>query len=246
MSYLEFHLVLILPPIVLMAATLPRSLDEIGGWRARWALPLIAVIAFSYTTPWDNYLVANEVWWYGQNRVLATVGFVPVEEYLFFVLQPVLTGLFLFHVLSRWTSTPAPTSNASVWGGVAVFGALTLVGMGLLAAEWKPGWYMGLILSWAPPLIAGMWLYDGQTIWAYRRTLALAVGIPTFYLWIGDATAIGAGIWTISPSVTLGINPFGLPVEEATFFLMTNLLVVKGILLLLYGSHEAIGETVPS
>jgi len=93
MSYLVFHLVLILPPILLMAATLPSSLNDLGGWRARIALPLIALIALTYTTAWDNYLVARDVWWYGPGRVLATIGFVPVEEYLFFVLQPVLTGL---------------------------------------------------------------------------------------------------------------------------------------------------------
>ena len=121
MSYLEFHLYLILPPILLMAVSLPQTLYQIGGKRAQWALPLIAVVAFSYTTPWDNYLVANNVWWYGENRVLATIGYVPIEEYLFFVLQPILTGLFLFHVLSRWKAPPQPTSRASVWGGFLTF-----------------------------------------------------------------------------------------------------------------------------
>jgi lycopene cyclase domain-containing protein len=99
---------------------------------------------------------------------------------------------------------------------------------------------MGLILGWASPLLAGMWLYDGRTLWAHRRTLFIAVGGATVYLWIGDATAIASGIWTISERFTVGVSPFGLPIEEATFFLMTNLLVVKGILLLLYGSHDAI------
>jgi hypothetical protein len=60
------------------------------------------------------------------------------------------------------------------------------------------------------------------------------------YLWVADAAAIHLGIWTISSEFTLGLEPFGLPVEEATFFLMTNLLVVKGILLLLFGDHQAI------
>jgi lycopene cyclase domain-containing protein len=245
MSYLEFHLFLILPPILLMAFTLPQSLDQIGGWRARWGIPLIAAIAFTYTTPWDNYLVANEVWWYGPNRVLATIGHVPVEEYLFFILQPILTGLFLFQVLSRWSERPKATTSASVWGGFALFIGLAGLGTGLLASGWDPGLYMGLVLAWAAPLIAGMWLYDGQTLWARRRTLLVAVGAPTLYLWIGDATAIASGIWTISPTYTIGLSPFGLPIEEATFFLLTNLLVVKGLLLLLYGSHQAIGDAVP-
>lgn len=244
MSYLQFHLFLILPPILLMAITLPQRLKSIGGWRAQWALPLIAVIAFSYTTPWDNYLVANEVWWYGENRVLATIGYVPIEEYLFFVLQPVLTGLFLFQVLSRQKPRPVRTTLRSAWGGFFLFGLLALVGSGFLLSGWRQGFYMGLVLAWASPLLAGMWLYDGQTLWAYRRTLFIAVGGPTVYLWIGDAMAIASGIWTISPAFTIGIDPFGLPIEEATFFLLTNLLVVKGIMLLLYGSHEPLQGSI--
>lgn len=240
MSYLDFHLLFLLPPIVLMGATLPRSLNEMGGWRAQWALPLISLIALAYTTPWDNYLVAKEVWWYGSNRVLATIGFVPIEEYAFFVLQPILTGLFLFQFLARRNPSPKSASLVSAWTGFGTFAVLTVVGVSLVIADWTHGLYLGLVLAWASPLLAGMWLYDGETLWSYRSTLVYAVGIPTLYLWIADATALASEIWTISPTFTVGIAPFGLPLEEATFFLVTNLLVVKGILLLLYGSHESV------
>jgi lycopene cyclase domain len=69
--------------------------------RVDLAIPIVCLIAFTYTTPWDNYLVAQEVWWYGANRVVGTIGYVPVEEYMFFVLQPILTGLFLYQYLYR-------------------------------------------------------------------------------------------------------------------------------------------------
>lgn len=240
MSYLDFHLLFLLPPIALMAFTLPRPLSELGGWRAQWALPLITLIALTYTTPWDNYLVAREVWWYGPNRVLGTIGHVPIEEYVFFVLQPVLTGLFLFQYLSRSENHHRSAGSASSWIGFATFTVLTLTGIGMLVSDWPQGLYLGLVLSWASPVLAGMWLYDGQALWAHRTTLLYTVGIPTLYLWVADTIAIALNIWTISSSFTVGISPFGLPVEEATFFLMTNLLVVKGILLLLYGSHQTI------
>jgi lycopene cyclase domain-containing protein len=89
-----------------------------------------------------------------------------------------------------------------------------------------------------------MWLYDGKTLWAYRHVLGPAVALSTLYLWMADAIAIRNQIWTISDAYTFGIEPFGLPIEEATFFLMTNLLVVQGLLLLFYGSHQAVPETV--
>jgi len=242
MSYLAFHFAFLLPAIALLWVTLPRPLAHVGGWRAQAAIPLLSTIAFTYTTPWDNYLVAREVWWYGPERVVATIGHVPVEEYAFFLLQPILTGLFLYHVLGR-IDVPrpgVPESSAPALFGAAFWGGISVLGFGVLVIDWTAGFYMALILAWAAPILAGMWLYDGGMLWTMRRTVTIATGIPTVYLWIADATAIHLGIWTISPEFTLGIDPFGLPVEEATFFLMTNLLVVKGILLLLFGNHQAI------
>jgi lycopene cyclase domain-containing protein len=251
MSYLTFHFVFTLPAILVLGLTQPRPLAGIDDVRARWAIPLICVIAFSYTTPWDNYLVANEIWWYGPNRVWATWGYVPIEEYMFFVLQPILTGLFLYHYLGRWhpyadfqpvrttvgfrPSTTAWTSASILprLSGLVFFGGLGLLGAYLITSGWDPGLYMGLILAWACPVLAGMWLYDGPRLWRERRTIFVGTGLPTLYLWIADATAIHLGIWTISDQYSLGFDPFGLPVEEATFFLVTNLLVVQGILLFL-------------
>lgn len=232
MTYLSFHLTFILPPILLMGATLPR-VEILRGPRAKIAIPLISLVALSYTIPWDNYLVARSVWWYGPDQVLFTIGFVPIEEYLFFILQPVLTGLFLFQYLGRWDRGRDSTFPASAWLGFSVFLALAVAGAVLLFIDWPSGVYMGLVLAWACPLIAGMWLYGGPALWARRTLLLHTVGFPTLYLWVADATAINTGIWTISSKYTLGLTFFGLPLEEATFFLMTNLLIVKGILLLL-------------
>lgn len=246
MTYLTFHFVFLIPLILLLGATLPRPLAGVGGIRATIAIPVLCVIAFSYTTPWDNYLVAREVWWYGPERVIATIGYVPIEEYMFFVLQPILTGLFLYHVLGRWKPSSQSAGYGAHAAGGLVFGVITVAAFAVLLSGWEPGLYMSLILSWACPVLAGMWIYDGRTLWRERGSLFLGAGIPTLYLWVADATAIHLDIWTISPRYTIGLNPFGLPVEEATFFLMTNLLVVKGILLFLYGDHDPLADVPPS
>ena len=91
MSYLAFLLVFIVPPLLVLAWTQRRRLRAIHP-RARRFLVLMAVIALVYTTPWDNYLIWRGVWSYGGDRVVGTIGYVPVEEYLFFLLQPLLTG----------------------------------------------------------------------------------------------------------------------------------------------------------
>lgn len=240
MSYLLFHFLLILPPIAVMGATMPYSLLQIGGRRAQVSLPLMTVVALSYTTPWDNYLVARKVWWYGSERVLGTIGYVPLEEYLFFLLQPILTGLFLFQYLARCGRPVKKHRSAPAWIGALIFSILSGIGLFLLMNGSNSGLYMGLVLVWACPLLAGMWLYRGERLWRHRMTMLYTVAVPTVYLWIADAIAITTGIWTISDQYTLDVELFNVPIEEATFFLVTNLLVVKGLLLLIdpHSSHK--------
>lgn len=257
MTYMQFHFIFTIPPILLLLALAPRIRPYLGtrGFTGVLAVP---VIAFLYTTPWDNYLVWRGIWWYGEDRVVGTIGYVPIEEYMFFILQPILTGLFTLHVLARREGAVAEAVGRGARRGVSgdaklrtipglrlepapahptrvrILGALpwlllTAVGVGLLFTT--PGLYMGLILAWAPPVVAAMWLYMGPALWRHVHVLGLGVGIPTLWLWVADTLAIRWGIWMISPEYTFGINPFGLPIEEATFFLVTNVLSAVGVLL---------------
>jgi lycopene cyclase domain-containing protein len=73
------------------------------------------VIAVVYTTPWDNYLVATGVWWYDPQLVTGLVlGWVPIEEYTFFIVQPILAGLWLL-MLMRYL--PAGEQGSGGAGG---------------------------------------------------------------------------------------------------------------------------------
>ena len=243
MTYLQFHLVFLFPPLLAMAFMGGRIRPRIG---ARGWLPLVAVglIAFVYTTPWDNYLVYREIWWYGPDRVMGTIGYVPVEEYLFFLLQPFLTGLFTFHVLARLPGAealglrtipglrlePSPEHPERIrWLGALPW--VLLAAAGAVGLTTESGLYMGLILAWAAPVVGIMWLYMGPRLWRMIHVMGLAVAVPTLYLWVADTVAIGNGIWEISERYTLGPRPLGLPLEEAAFFLITNVLVVVGVLL---------------
>ena len=57
------------------------------------------------------------------------------------------------------------------------------------------------------------------------------LGVPTVYLWLADALAIEMNIWSINPAYLLGVYVGKLPVEEMTFFVVTNLMVLQGSLL---------------
>jgi lycopene cyclase domain-containing protein len=228
LSYAAFHLLFVLPPIALLAAVLAVSGRVARPREALAGVVLLATIATVYTTPWDNYLIARGVWTYGEGTVLARVWRAPIEEYAFFVLQPVLAGLW-FHWLDY---TPDPDSpigrrtrivGAAVWVGVAAGGAWLLSVPG--------GLYLGAIAAWAAPIAALQWALGGPVLWRNRRLLALSIAVPTLYLGTIDRIALSLGIWRLSPAHTTGISLLGLPVEEAAFFLVTTALVVQGLLL---------------
>jgi lycopene beta-cyclase len=238
MTYLQFHFLFIFPPILLLLGMAPAIRGRLGR-RGLWPAFIVPLIAFLYTTPWDNYLVWKEVWWYSPERVIGTIGYVPLEEYLFFLLQPILTGLFTLHLLARRSEPGAagpfpvlpPVTNP---GRVRVVGALpwfvlTAIGAALLFTT--SGLYMGLILAWASPVVGLLWLFMGPFLAQHRKVLLTGILVPTLYLWVADGIAIAQEIWLISPVYTVGFNPLGLPIEEAIFFLITNVLSAMGVLL---------------
>ena len=235
MTYLQFHLLFIVPPVLLLFSGLRRSLAALGtrGWWALWAVPLIALV---YTTPWDAYLIRSGVWGYGSERVLGALWGVPFEEYAFFLLQPLLTGMVFYRLLARLLEVdPHPVLERSPRAVRRAGAAMALAWMvtGLALLQRTEGTYLGLILVWAMPVLAGMWWLKGDMIWRWKAATIPGVFIPTLWLWVADRYAIKAGVWHISEELTLGWNPTGLPVEEATFFLVTNMLVVSGLVLFL-------------
>ncbi len=99
MTYPLFLSIYLVIPIIVLGFLLRNHI------RTRWwavAVGLTILVALVYTTPWDNYLVASGVWYYDPARVWNIIlGYVPLEEYLFFVLQVVLTGLITLWLIRR-------------------------------------------------------------------------------------------------------------------------------------------------
>ncbi len=236
MTYWTFHLAFILPMIGALLL-LNRRASGAGLPRLRLAFALVAAAAFVYTTPWDNYLVYRGIWSYPPDRIspALVLGYVPLEEYCFFLLQPVLTGLCLVYFSRHFRLPPRSAAEAPrSWRPRLVGGLLALLagGLGGLALHAAGRWtYFGLILAWASPVLALHWLYGGDHLWRARRLFGASLAAATAYLWIVDRIALESKIWSISPDSTTGWNLLGLPAEEATFFVVTNLLVIQGFLL---------------
>ncbi|WP_281195568.1 lycopene cyclase domain-containing protein [Halorubrum sp. F4] len=237
-TYLQFHLAFLVPAVLFLIATgfVSRSSavgtpdQRLHGWRHYWAgVVVITVVALAYTTPWDNYLIARGVWWYGDGRTLFRLWHAPIEEYLFILVQPWITALWLshFHARAEWPRTAHPVT----WrvGTFGLAGGIGVLGWWLLGSG--EGFYLGAVLAWAAPVLAIQWVVGSPQLWARRRTVALGTLVPTLYLCTVDRVAIEYGIWVISDQHTTGITVAGLPLEEAVFFLVTNLFVVQGLVL---------------
>lgn len=242
MSYFGFLLRFLIIPIGVLAGIAwwdvrrgKLSAESLRSWPMLTAIALHVVIAVVYTTPWDNYLVATSVWWYDSALVTGiTFGWVPIEEYTFFVLQPILGGLWLWFLMRHLPITASEPLHGSsrLWSVVGV-GTLWSFMVVILLSGWNAGTYLALELVWALPPIMLQLGFGADILWRHRRLVALAIVPLTLYLSFADALAINFGTWTIDPAQSLKIYLGGvLPIEEFVFFLLTNVLVVFGIVLI--------------
>ncbi len=238
MTYFSFLARFLGLPILLLLLALFLLRQRQAPWSGRRPALVILLhigLALLYTTPWDNYLVATNVWWYDPKLVTGvTIGWVPIEEYTFFVLQPIFASLFLLLLPWRKAGGQQLPTTRSRYLAVAVTGLLWLASVLLLVSRWQPGAYLALELSWALPPVMLQLFFGADILWRYWRTVAAAILLPTLYLVTTDALAINAGIWTIDPEQSLHWLLFGvLPFEELLFFMLTNILVVFGVTLAL-------------
>ena len=249
MSYLGFLGIFLVLPILFLfvlhrrdansGVTIPPTLRQYSPW-----LVIVAhcVVAFVYTTPWDNYLVATGVWWYDTALVTGiTFGYVPLEEYLFFLLQPILIGSFLVWMMRRVSVESIQSPMLQIRRVLVLIGCVAWgMCLYLLVTDYHPATYMSLELVWALPPILFQLAFGADLLWKHRRLVLATILIGTLYLSLGDSLAIQSGTWTIDPEQSLGWLIGGvLPIEELLFFLLTNVLIVFGtVLVLADGSRE--------
>jgi len=244
MTYFGFLLrFVILPILIFLAIALwdDRRGKQIHGFRngrAVWiAIGIHVLLAVAYTTPWDNYLVATGVWYYNPDLVTGIViGYVPIEEYTFFVVETILSGLWWWF-LARRLSPPVnefKSSKTLVYVSTCVLVSLWLVFTYLFFFGEEKWTYLGITLFWALPAILPQFLFGADILWHYRRLVFWAIFVPGTYLSLMDIVALSETTWSISKTQTTGILFFGiLPLEEVVFFFITNVLITFGVTLLL-------------
>ena len=104
MTYARFLGLFVVLPIILLAVRYRRVLT------GRALLPLVPLLAIVYvaTCPWDNLAVKWGLWRFKPELIWGiVVGYLPLEEYLFFGLQTLLVGVWVLARLRRVSLAPA-------------------------------------------------------------------------------------------------------------------------------------------
>lgn len=114
MTYWGYHLIFTLPCIAGLLWLVRRRLRR--AHVVCWAV--VCAIAFAFTTPWDNYAVYLGIWGFGEGVSLGVpfaglargpdnpdgltwLGFIPFEEYAFFVIESTMVCLMMVWLLGR-------------------------------------------------------------------------------------------------------------------------------------------------
>ena len=237
MTYFGFLAAFILFPIFALSSFAiweQRKGKSINDPKIASAIVIHMILALLYTTPWDNYLVATGVWFYNPRLVSGLVlGYVPIEEYTFFLLETWFAGLWWQIIAQQTTSLEAFKPSARLrLGFIAVAALIWLGSTFIFLNHWQPMTYLSIILFWAIPPMIPQLAFGADILWHQRKLLAWTILPMGLYLSLADSLAIASGTWTINPVQSSGIFIGKLPLEESVFFFATVTLISFGMSLL--------------
>jgi len=222
--------------LALISASVPWSRGEIAafGW------VLLAVMIF--TTPWDNLAAKWGIWGFPRHKYTLRLGYLPVEEYAFFVLQSanvMLAIRALFRLFPAWQTGRA--IHLGFWTLIFLAASVIPWLMVALSFVWLrrkagPRVNYALHLAWFLPVIYLQWIISPILFGAHAGLLLLVTAFFGIYYTLADLIAVRAGIWFFDEKQITGAKLGGvLPWEEIAFFFLTSLLVAQSYLLLLPG-----------
>lgn len=237
MTYLRFHWIFNLPLLLVLYLT---------GWRHAWspgemlALAGVVLAAVVFTTPWDNIAVKRGIWDFPAGKYSRRILYLPVEEYLFFVLQSVnvMTAIHaLFWLHPDWHVAARTSISPFMW--LCLAGSVPAwILIGLELRRWGrrvgPRSNYALHLVWFLPVIYVQWLIAPSVLGGHAGLLALVTCAFGLYYTIADFIAVCAGLWFFDDKQITGWKLLRrLPWEEIAFFFLTSLLVAQSFLLLM-------------
>ncbi len=221
-----------------MLAALSGSESWTVGEVAAFGWVLLAVMVF--TTPWDNLAAKWGIWGFPRGKYSLRIGYLPVEEYAFFILQSANVMLAIrafFHFFPRWLNyreTEITSWTLTLLAVSIIPWLIVLAQLRWLRRRKGPRVNYALHLAWFLPVIYAQWIVASPLFVAHAALLALITGAFGLYYTVADLAAVRAGTWFFDESQITGLKLLRvLPWEEIAFFFLTSLLVAQSYLLLL-------------
>lgn len=253
MTYLEYLFIFIILPIFFQLGLLfslkVRRENALSLLTTIGTITFLSIIALVYTTPWDNYLVAHRIWYYDPQKILGIIfGYVPIEEYSFFILETVLVSLFIVIVINlRIITFPESYSITFSKNKLTLLIGLLLIWLfsllGFVTGN-GPLRYMNLLLIWALPPIMIQITIGWEIIEYNKKAILTLIVLLSSYLALTDFLAIYDGIWKINSNYTIGIVFIVLPLEEILFFFVTVILTTFGFILTYYFIEKTLNPKI--
>ncbi|MEI9999658.1 MAG: lycopene cyclase domain-containing protein [Verrucomicrobiota bacterium] len=168
------------------------------------------------------------------------IGYLPLEEYAFFVLQSVnvmLAVRALFHFFPDWQTgegTEIGKGHRTARGRVDPPVGIHRHPAALAAAPAGPRVNYAIHLAWFLPVIYAQWLIAPPLFLNHATLLAVTTAGFGIYYTAADLVAVRGGTWFFDERQITGLKLGGLlPWEEVAFFFLTSLLIAQSYLLLL-------------
>jgi lycopene cyclase domain-containing protein len=237
MTYFRFHLLFNIPLLLILFA-----LGGMSPWTHEEALAfgLVLLAVMIFTTPWDNLAAKWGIWGFPREKYSLRVGYLPIEEYAFFLLQSanvMLALRALFRFLPDWQlglETQLGTGTLICLGASAIPWLLVAAQLRWLRRKQGPRVNYAVHLAWFLPVIYIQWVLAPQLFGYHAGLLALLTAFFGVYYTLADLIAVRAGTWFFDEKQITGVKLGGvLPWEEIAFFFLTSLLVAQSYLLLL-------------
>ena len=237
LTYLRFHLIFNLPPLVILGAVSGAEPWTRGELTA-FGLVLLAVLIF--TTPWDNLAAKWGIWGFSREKFTLQLGYLPIEEYAFFLLQSanvMLAIRALFRIFPDWQLglETGLSSLTLIFLAASVLPWLICAAM-LVWIRRKSGARANyaIHLAWFLPVVYVQWIIAPPLFIDHLGLLVLVTAVFGIYYTLADVIAVRAGVWFFDEKQITGVKLGGvLPWEEIAFFFLTSLLVAQSYLLLL-------------
>ncbi|AKF79639.1 lycopene cyclase domain-containing protein [Myxococcus fulvus] len=109
MTYARFLGLFVVLPILIQLWRYRRTFSA----RTLAPMGMLLIVVYAATSPWDNLAVKWGLWGFDAERIWGIkLGYLPLEEYLFFGLQTLLVGLWARARLARALEAPSAETKA--------------------------------------------------------------------------------------------------------------------------------------